>query len=197
MINQISSLELSHVPVMMNEILKITTPANGGSFVDCTFGGGNYSKEILKYSSTKVLAIDRDENVISIAEKLKRRFPNRFKFYRVKFSELDTIIYKNVDTIIFDLGLSSIQLDNLNRGFSFKSKTKLNMAMGLNEVSALEVINNLTEIDLKLVIKILGEEKEAAKIAKNIVNQRKIKKITNTSELVKIIEKSKKKKLFK
>lgn len=193
MINQISSLELSHVPVMMNEILKITTPANGGSFVDCTFGGGNYSKEILKYSSTKVLAIDRDENVISIAEKLKRRFPNRFKFYRVKFSELDTIIYKNVDTIIFDLGLSSIQLDNLNRGFSFKSKTKLNMAMGLNEVSALEVINNLTEIDLKLVIKILGEEKEAAKIAKNIVNQRKIKKITNTSELVKIIEKSKKK----
>ena len=193
MINQISSLELSHVPVMMNEILKITTPANGGSFVDCTFGGGNYSKEILKYSSTKVLAIDRDENVISIAEKLKRRFPNRFKFYRVKFSELDTIIYKNVDTIIFDLGLSSIQLDNLNRGFSFKSKTKLNMAMGLNEVSALEVINNLTEIDLKLVIKILGEEKEAAKIAKNIINQRKIKKITNTSELVKIIEKSKKK----
>ncbi len=193
MINQISSLEFSHVPVMMNEVLKITTPANGGSFVDCTFGGGNYSKEILKYSSTKVLAIDRDENVISIAEKLKRRFPKRFKFYRVKFSEIDTIITKNVDTIIFDLGLSSIQLDNLNRGFSFKSKTKLDMAMGLNEVSALEVINNLTEIDLKLVIKILGEEKEAAKIAKNIVNQRKIKKITNTSELVKIIEKSKKK----
>ena len=95
-----SSLELSHVPVMMNEILKITTPANGGSFVDCTFGGGNYSKEILKYSSTKVLAIDRDENVISIAEKLKRRFPNRFKFYRVKFSELDTIIYKKVENTI-------------------------------------------------------------------------------------------------
>ena len=90
------------------------------------------------------------------------------------------------------MGLSSIQLDDLERGFSFKSDKKLNMAMGLNEMSALEAINNLSEKDLKSVIKILGEEKEATKIAKNIVNQRKIKKIINTIDLVKIIEKSKK-----
>jgi len=89
--------------------------------------------------------------------------------------------------------LSSIQLDDLERGFSFKSNKKLNMTMGLNEISALDAINNLSEKDLKLIIKILGDEKEASKIAKNIVEQRNIKRITNTIDLVKIIEKSKKK----
>ena len=89
--------------------------------------------------------------------------------------------------------MSSIQLDDLERGFSFKSNKKLNMTMGLNEISALDAINNLSEKDLKLIIKILGDEKEASKIAKNIVEQRNIKKITNTIDLVKIIEKSKKK----
>ena len=98
-----------------------------------------------------------------------------------------------MDTVIFDLGLSSIQLDDLNRGFSFKSNKNLNMSMGLNEISALDAVNNLSEDDLRTVIKILGEEKEAYKIAKNIVKYRSEKKITNTADLVKIIEKSKKK----
>ena len=95
--------------------------------------------------------------------------------------------------IIFDLGLSSIQLDDLDRGFSFKSNKKLNMTMGLNKITALDVVNNLSELNLKLIIKILGEEKEATKIAKNIVKYRNIKKISNTNELVKIINKSKRK----
>ena len=111
---------------------------------------------------------------------------------------MDIASDEKVDVVIFDLGLSSIQLDNLERGFSFKSNNTLDMTMGLNKISALEVINNLSEKDLKSIIKIFGEEKEAFKIAKSIVKQRDIKKITNTSELVKIIEKSKrKKKLFK
>ena len=97
-----------------------------------------------------------------------------------------------MDTIIFDLGLSSIQLNNLKRGFSFKSKDKLDMAMGLTDFSAQEVVNNLSETQLKLIIKTLGEEKEASKIAKNIVKARLIKKISRADELVKIIEKSKK-----
>ena len=106
---------------------------------------------------------------------------------------MNSILRENADVIIFDLGLSSIQLNDLNRGFSFKSQKKLNMKMGLNEISALDAINNLSELDLKLVIKILGEESEATKIAKNIVKYRNIQKITNTADLVKIIERSKKK----
>ena len=193
MFNQTSSLEFSHFPVMLNEVLKITSPSNGGKFIDCTFGGGGYSKEILKFSNTAVHALDRDRKAISIAKDLEKKFPHRFKFYQIRFSQLDTISDDDVDVIIFDLGLSSIQLNDLNRGFSFKSDKKLDMTMGLNEISALDAINNLDEKDLKAVIKYLGDEKEASKIAKNIVQNRNVKKITNTSDLVKIIRKSKKK----
>ena len=191
--NQTSSLEFSHIPVMLNEVLKISSPTNGGKFIDCTFGAGGYSKEILKFPTTTVKAIDRDKKTSSFAIQLEKKFPDRFKFYRVKFSELDTISEDKADVIIFDLGLSSIQLDDLDRGFSFKSKNKLNMTMGLNEVTALEVINNLSEKNLRLIIKILGDEKEASKIAKNIIKFRVKKKITNTNDLVKIIIDSKKK----
>ena len=193
MSNQISSLEVSHFPVMLNEVLEISTLSSSKKFVDCTFGGGGYSREILKFSNTTVQAIDRDKKALKKAKELEKEFPKRFKFFQRKFSQLDVISKESVDVVIFDLGLSSIQLDDLDRGFSFKSVKKLNMTMGLNEISALDVINNMCERDLKSVIKILGDEKEAAKIAKNIVKQRKIKKITNTIELVKIIEKSKKK----
>ena len=191
--NHITSLEFSHFPVMLNEVLKITSPSRGGRFNDCTFGGGGYSREILKFPKTYVQAIDRDKKVIPIAKKLEFKFPKRFKFYQKKFSQLDSISRDHVDTIIFDLGLSSIQLNDLSRGFSFKSKENLNMSMGLNKISALDAVNNLSEDDLRAVIKILGEEKEAFKIAKNIVRYRREKKIANTADLVQIIEKSKKK----
>ncbi len=191
--NQTSSLEFSHFPVMLNEIIQISSPSNGGLFVDCTFGGGGYSNAILKFPNTKVIGLDRDTEVISIARKLEKKFQDRFKFYQLKFSEMQKILKDNVDTVIFDLGLSSIQLNNLKRGFSFKSKDKLDMTMGLSDISAQEVVNNLSETQLKLVIKILGEEKEASKIAKNIVKARSERKITRVDELVKIIEKSKKK----
>ena len=178
--NQTSSLEFSHFPVMLNEVLKISSPSFGGQFIDCTFGAGGYSNALLEFSKTYVQAIDRDKKVFYIAQKLEKKFPKRFKFYQIKFSQLETIIKNNVDAIIFDLGLSSLQLDNLDRGFSFNSDKKLNMKMGLNDISAFEAINNLSETDLKLVIKILGDEKEASKIAKNIVKFRRIKKITST-----------------
>jgi 16S rRNA (cytosine1402-N4)-methyltransferase len=191
--NQTSSLEFSHFPVMLNEVIKIISPSNSRSFVDCTFGGGGYSKEILKFSNTNIQAFDRDQKVLPISKELERKFPKRFKFFQVKFSQLDSVLDKKVDVIIFDLGLSSIQLNDFDRGFSFKSDKKLSMTMGLNNISALETINNLSELDLKLIIKILGEEKEASKIARNIIKYRNIKKITSTADLVKIIEKSKKK----
>ena len=198
MINQTSSLEFSHFPVMLNEVIKISTPSKGGSFIDCTFGGGGYTKkEILKFPKTIVRALDRDNKVLPTAIDLEKKFLERFKFFHLKFSEIDTIIDENVDVVIFDLGLSSIQLDDLERGFSFNSKNKLDMTMGLNQTSALNVINNLDEKNLKSVIKILGDEKDASKIAKNIIKHRELKKITKTSHLVQIIKESKKKNYLK
>ena len=182
---------------MMNEVIKISSPATGGKFVDCTFGGGSYSKEILKFSKTYIHAFDRDRKVLPLAKEIEIKFPKRFKFYQKKFSQLDSITDKYVDTVIFDLGLSSIQLDDLDRGFSFKSNKKLNMRMVINEISALDVVNNLGENELRSIIQILGEEKEAFRIAKNIVEHRKRKKIINTNDLVEIIEKSKKNFFFK
>ena len=190
---QISSLDFSHYPVMLSEVIKISSPSKGGLFVDCTFGSGGYSSALLKFSKTTVIGIDRDKTVFSLAQKLEDKFKDRFKFYKIKFSNIDTILNSHVDTIIFDLGISSIQLNDLKRGFSFKSKDKLDMTMGLSNLSAEQVVNNLSENQLKLIIKVFGEEKEASKIAHNIVKARSKKKITRVDELVSIIEKSKKK----
>ena len=194
--NRTSSLEFSHFPVMLNEVIEITSPSKGGTYVDCTFGGGGYSRELLKFSKTIVKGLDRDNKVKKLGKKLEEKFPQRFKFYQTTFSQLENVTQDLVDTIIFDLGLSSIQLNDLERGFSFKSNKNLDMTMGLNDISAKDVINNLSELELKLIIKILGEEKEASKIAKNIVKFRNKNKIIKVKDLVDIIEKSKKKKLF-
>ncbi len=192
---QKSSLEFYHFPVMLSEVLKVSSPDKGGLFIDCTFGAGGYSKAILKFPNTKVIGIDRDKTVVPLAKSFENKFQNRFEFLNLKFSELDKLSENNnfADNIIFDLGLSSIQLNNLKRGFSFKSKEKLDMKMGLSDISAQDVVNKLSETKLKLIIKTLGEEKEASKIAKNIVLARAEKKITKVDQLVRIIEKSKKK----
>ena len=190
-----SLLELSHYPVMMNEVVKICNPKKGGSFVDCTFGGGGYSKELLKFPNTKVIALDRDETVKYRANKIKEKYSNRFTFYNKKFSNLDKVlkIKEKVDAVIFDLGMSSFQLLDMKRGFSFKSKDKIDMNMGLSSISAEEILNNYDEKNLKLIIKIFDDEREASKIVKNILKARKIKKISKVTDLVEIIEKSKKK----
>ena len=192
MINQTSSPELSHFPVMLDEVIDICSPKKGGVYIDCTFGGGSYSKRLLKYSSTKVIAIDRDKFILKISKQLKKKYPTRFVFHQIKFSEINTVVKGQLaDVVIFDLGLSSFQLNNLTRGFSFYSKENLDMSMGLTNISAAEVVNNLSEQKLKSIIKILGEEKDASRIAKNIVKARLSKKITKVDQLVEIIKKSK------
>ena len=113
---QKSSLEFSHFPVMLSEVIKISSPTEGGLFVDCTFGGGGYTSNLLKFPKTTIIALDRDPSVISIAKKIEKKIQKRFKFYQLKFSQIDQILKNNVDTIIFDLGLSSIQLNNLKEG---------------------------------------------------------------------------------
>ena len=93
---QKTSLEYSHFPVMLSEIIKFSSPSKGGTFLDCTFGGGGYSKALLNYSKTKVISFDRDIAVIDIAKKLEKKYQNRFKFYQLRFSQVNKIIKKQV-----------------------------------------------------------------------------------------------------
>tara|TARA_B100000767_G_C19771561_1_gene540337 strand:+ start:1528 stop:2502 length:975 start_codon:yes stop_codon:yes gene_type:complete len=181
---------------MLNEVVQtcLNTKKNQ-LIIDCTFGGGGYSEELLKLPNVKVIALDRDKSAISRAKDLEKIFPNKFTFYNEKFSNLDKIIKEEnkPNVIIFDLGLSNFQLQDYKRGFSFKSNERIDMQMGLSKVSAEDVINTLDEQSLKLIIKILGEEKEANRIVKNIIKARTLKKIDTVTDLVQIIEASKKK----
>ena len=184
-----------HFPVMLKEVLKISQADKGGLFVDCTFGSGGYSNAILSFAKTKLIALDRDLNSKIYADKTKKIYKNRFTFYNIKFSEIDKIINKNTkaDCIIFDLGLSSLQISNLKRGFSFNSKGKIDMGMGLNSINAQDVLNNLDTKTLSDIFKFFGDEREAYNIARNIVKLRKNNPIKSVPDFVKIIEKSKKK----
>ena len=188
--NATMSLEkIKHHPVMLDQILSIISPQHGGIYIDCTFGGGGYSRAILKHPNTKVFAIDRDEITKQYAEDIIKQFPERFNFFQNKFSNLDKILKLNLSprAIIFDLGLSSFQLSDPQRGFSFNSKGFLSMQMGINKYSAYDAVNFLDKNDLANIIKILGEEKDGKKIANKIVNCRKKKPIQTSEELTSII----------
>jgi len=190
----ISSLEKKHFPVMLDEVIQNCLQGNKNQLiVDCTFGGGGYSKALLKIPNIKVIALDRDKSAVNKANNLEKSFPKKFIFYNEKFSNLDKVINKKnkPDVFIFDLGLSTFQLQDFSRGFSFKSDKKIDMQMGLSNTSAEDVINTLDEKNLKLILKIFGEEQEAGKIARNIIKARAIKKIDSVTELVQIIKKSK------
>ncbi len=184
-----------HYPVMLDEILRICSPEKGGLFLDCTFGVGGYSDAILSFPNTQVIALDRDLHTQKYAQKIKKKYQNRFNFYNLKFSELNKVIKENtkLDFIIFDLGLSSLQITDLKRGFSFNSKCKPDMCMGLNSINAQEILNNFNLKTLGDIIRVFGEEKESFYIAKNIVEERKKKPIESIPDLVNIIKKSKKK----
>ena len=187
-----------HYPVLLNEIISIITPQHGGTFIDCTFGQGGYTKKILSYKDTKVIALDRDLETKKIAENILNKFQERFIFKNKKFSQLKDLKIKNenIKGIIFDLGYSYNQIKDLSKGLSFDSTGELNMQMGINNFSANDAINKLDCEELEKIFKFFGEERESKKIALNIVKERKLKNI-DTQTLVQIIEKTKKKKNFK
>ena len=184
--NATMSLEkIKHHPVMLDQVLNIISPQHGGTFIDCTFGGGGYSKAILKYPNTRVFAMDRDKSMQKYANDLLKKFPKRFNFFQNKFSNLNKIIEKNLNprVVIFDLGLSSFQLSDEKRGFSFNSKNFLSMQMGINKYSAYDVVNVLDKKNLSNIIKVLGEEKDGRLIASKIVQYRK-KKINKNAKRI-------------
>jgi 16S rRNA (cytosine1402-N4)-methyltransferase len=188
----------SHYPVLLNEIISIITPQYGGTFIDCTFGQGGYTKKILNFKNTKVIALDRDSESLKQAEDIKNKFEDRFLFKNIKFSQLNNLKLKNesIKGVIFDLGYSYTQIKDPKKGLSFDTVGDLNMRMGINDFSAKEVINNLDEKELAKIFKYFGEEKDSNRIAHNIVEDRKSREIT-TEELVRIIESSKRKKNLK
>ena len=194
----IASDDIKHYPVLLKEIISVITPQHGGTFIDCTFGQGGYTKEILKYNNTKVIGLDRDIESKKKADQVEEEFPERFKFKNLRFSKLNNLKVKdeNVKGILFDLGYSFTQIKNPEKGLSFNSLGKLNMMMGLNEFSANEAINELEKKEIEKIIKYFGDENDAKLISRNIIEFRKTKNI-NTQDLVAIIEKSKRKKNFK
>ena len=187
-----------HYPVLLKEIISIITPQYGGTFIDCTFGQGGYSKKILEFDNTKVIGIDRDIESKKNANQIEEKFENRFLFKNLRFSQLNNLKLKNEDikSVIFDLGYSYTQIKDPKKGLSFESGGNLNMKMGLNNFSAEDVINKLDEKELEKVFKFFGEEKESKFIARNITKER-IKNKIDTQTIVKIIDKTKRKKNFK
>ena len=188
----------NHYPVLLSEIISIITPQYGGTFIDCTFGQGGYTKKILSFPDTKVIGLDRDIESLKIARDIEDKFKNRFLFKNIKFSQLNNLKLKNenIKGVIFDLGYSYTQIKDPKKGLSFNTVGELNMKMGINNFSAKEVVNLLDEKELEKIFKYFGEEKESKRIAHNIVEDRKNQEIT-TEELVRIIDSSKRKKNYK
>ena len=189
---------VKHFPVLLNEIISIISPLYGGTFIDCTFGQGGYSKKILENNNNKVFAIDRDCSSTKIVNQFKKKYQNRFEFENRKFSEILNI-EKNIENlkgIIFDLGYSTTQIKDPEKGLSFNNKGKLNMKMGLNKFSADDVVNKLGQKELAKIFKVFGEENSSKIISKRIISFRKSKNL-QTEDLVNIINSVKKKKFSK
>ena len=187
-----------HYPVLLNEIISVITPQHGGTFIDCTFGQGGYTKKILSYKNTQVIALDRDQDSKKKADQILEKFQKRFIFKNKKFSQLEDLKLKNenIKGIIFDLGYSYTQIKDPNKGLSFNSDGRLNMKMGINDFSANEVINKLDNKELEKIFKFFGEEKEAKRIAYKIIEERKNKEL-DTQALVRLIDKVKRKKNYR
>ena len=186
---------LPHYPVMLDQVIELCSPEKGGHFIDCTFGSGGYTNAILSFPNTRVISLDRDSYSLNYASETKKNYKDRFTFHNEKFSDLDKVIKKDfkADFIIFDLGVSSLQIFNLARGFSFNAKDKVDMRMGLNSISAQDVLNKCDLKTLKNILKYFGDEKDSSRISNNIVKERKKSPILSVPKLVEIIQKSKKK----
>ncbi|MFA1688336.1 16S rRNA (cytosine(1402)-N(4))-methyltransferase RsmH [Candidatus Rickettsia barbariae] len=181
----------SHVSVMLNEMLEALSPKAGESYLDCTFGAGGYSKAILESCNCYVTALDRDPNVIKRAEEIQQSYGERFDFVETNFADsFAKLKEKKFDGIVLDLGVSSMQLDIADRGFSFLHDGPLDMRMSGQGLSAEEFVNAAEEKELADVIYKYGDESFSRRIAKRIVEYRKTARIDSTSKLAEIVRSS-------
>lgn len=176
-----------HIPVMLKEVLQALSLVDGGIYVDATFGNGGYSEAVLQAANCKVIAIDRDPNVCQRAEEFKSIYGNRFEFCSGCFGDIKTLINTPVDGIMFDIGVSSMQLDQAERGFSYNKDALLDMRMSCTGTSAFDLVNNTAEKDLADIIYKYGEERKSRQIAARIAAERQKSPIRTTRELAEII----------
>ena len=187
-----------HKPVLLNESINLFSNIKNSIFIDGTFGDGGHSKAILeKYKSCKVYALDRDPDVKYNANFFKKKYENRFKFICGKISDLEKIaenenLKNKINGVLFDLGVSTRQLKDKKRGFSFQNDGPLDMRMSKSGATAADFLNNKNEKEISDIIYRFGEERSSRKIAKAIINYKKKKNLETTFELAQIIRTVKK-----
>lgn len=177
-----------HKPVLLKEVLEILQPKDGGVYVDATFGAGGYTRAILETANCIVHGIDQDKTVEKFYQELKDEFPDRFFFHNTKFSNMLDVIHEKVDGVVFDLGVSTMQLKTPERGFSFNDEGPLDMRMNTNvSITADMIVNSFYEEKIADILYRYGDEHKSRRIARAIVRSRQKKEIKTTIELANII----------
>ncbi len=179
-----------HIPVMLAEVLESLSPQSGKTYVDGTFGAGGYSRAILSTANCTVYGIDRDPDAVKIGKELAKENPH-FHILEGNFSQMDALLegqnVRHVDGVVLDLGVSSMQLDQADRGFSFQKEGPLDMRMEQQGETAAHLLNTLPEKEIAHIIWYYGDEPKSRSIARAIVNHRTKAPFINTLDLTKII----------
>lgn len=182
-----------HVPVLLEEALRYLAPAAGDLIIDGTFGAGGYSRAILA-SGASIIAIDRDPTAIAAGRALADASEGRLTLVEGRFSDLDAIAadlgHERVDGVVMDIGVSSMQLDRAERGFSFRNDGPLDMRMGDEGVTAAEIVNRMEPRDLARIIAVLGEDHRARAVASAIARAREAGPIETTAQFAAIVERA-------
>lgn len=182
-----------HVPVMLADVLDVLKPRDGGIYVDGTFGAGGYTRAILGAADCAVLAIDRDPSAILRGRALATEFAGRLTLIEGCFGDMERLVHalghESVDGVVLDIGVSSMQIDQAERGFSFQKDGPLDMRMGGEGPSAADVVNRYDESELARIIAVYGEEKRARAVARAIVKAREEAELHRTLELADLVAK--------
>ncbi len=181
-----------HRSVLLNEVIEYLSIKDGGRYLDCTFGAGGYTRAILSKGDCYVTAIDQDPTVIKFANDLSSDYGDRFNFIQTNFSEVASRLQGKIfDGVVLDLGISSMQVDQAARGFSFMQDGPLDMRMSVTGMSAAEFLETASEQEIADIIYKYGEEVQSRAIAKNIVYYRQTGRIDTTLKLAEIVRQSK------
>ncbi|MFW2342719.1 16S rRNA (cytosine(1402)-N(4))-methyltransferase RsmH [Brevundimonas sp.] len=178
-----------HIPVLLEAVLGAVRPASGQRVVDATFGAGGYSRAFLE-AGAEVIALDRDPTVQSYADVLETDFPGRIRLIRAAFSELAEVLEgeAQVDAVVFDIGVSSMQLDQAERGFSFMKDGPLDMRMSREGESAADIVNGWDHGPLAHIFKLYGDERQSGRIATAILRRRAERPFERTLDLADVVE---------